>query len=106
VAQRTQILYVDDIDGGEAEGTIRFGVDGAEYEIDLSKEHAEQFAKAVSPYVAAARKVPAVRRAGRGSRPARHNQSAVREWAKAQGMKVSDRGRIPSDILAKYEGAH
>lgn len=106
MAQRTHILYVDDIDGGEAEGTIRFGVDGAEYEIDLSKEHAEQFAKAVSPYVAAARKVPATRRAGRGSRPARHNQSAVREWAKSQGMKVSDRGRIPSDILAKYEGAH
>jgi hypothetical protein len=106
VAQRTHILYVDDIDGGEADGTIRFGLDGTDYEIDLSDENAERFAEAVSPYVAAARKVPAARRGGRGSRPARHNQSAVREWAKSQGMKVSDRGRIPSEVLAKYEGAH
>ena len=106
MAQRTQILYVDDIDGSEAEGTVRFGLDGADYEIDLNKKHADQFAKAIRPYIDAARKVSSSRRAGRGPRPARHNQSAVRAWARSQGLKISDRGRIPADVLAKYESAH
>jgi hypothetical protein len=106
VAQRTQILYVDDIDGSEAEGTVRFGLDGVDYEIDLSKKHADQFAKAVRPYSEAARKVSSARRTVRGSRPARQNQSDVRAWARAQGLKVSDRGRIPADVLARYESAH
>jgi hypothetical protein len=105
VAQRMQILYVDDIDGSEAEGTVRFGFDGTDYEIDLNKKHAEQLAKAIGPYVEAARKVSSARRAARGSRSARHNQSDVRAWARAQGLKVSDRGRIPADVLAKYESA-
>jgi hypothetical protein len=106
VAQRTQILYVDDIDGSEAEGTVRFGLDGTDYEIDLNKKHADQLAKAIRPYIDAARKVSSSRRPGRGSRPARHNQSAVRAWARGQGLKISDRGRIPADVLAKYESAH
>ena len=55
MAQRTQVLYVDDIDGSEAEGTVRFGLGGADYEIDLNKKHADQFAKALSPFIAAAR---------------------------------------------------
>jgi hypothetical protein len=106
VAQRMQTLYVDDIDGSEAEGTVRFGFDGVHYEIDLNKKHADQLAKAIGPYVGAARKVSSSRRAVRGSRSARHNQSDVRAWARAQGLKVSDRGRIPADVLAKYESAH
>jgi Lsr2 len=106
VAQRTQILYVDDIDGSQADGTVRFGLDGTEYEIDLSKKHAAQLATAIRPYIEAARKVPSSRRAARGSRPARHNQSDVRAWARDQGLKVSDRGRIPADVLAQYESAH
>ena len=106
MAQRTQIMYVDDIDGSEAEGTVRFGLDGVDYEIDLSKKHADQLAKAVRPYIETARKVSSSRRTVRASRPARHNQSDVRAWARAQGLKVSDRGRIPADVLAKYESAH
>jgi hypothetical protein len=106
VAQRTQILYVDDIDGSEAEGTVRFGLDGAEYEIDLNKKHSAQFTKAIRPYIDAARKVSSSRRPVRGSRPARHNQSDVRAWARSQGLKISDRGRIPADVLARYESAH
>jgi hypothetical protein len=57
VAQRTQILYVDDIDGSDAEGTVRFGFDGADYEIDLNKKHADQPRQAIRPYIDAARKV-------------------------------------------------
>lgn len=106
MAQRTQILYVDDIDGSEAEGTVRFGLDGTEYEIDLNKKHSAQFTKAIHPYIDAARKVSSSRRPARGSRPARHNQSDVRAWARSQGLKISDRGRIPADVLARYESAH
>ncbi len=105
MVQRTQILYVDDIDGSEAEGTVRFGLDGTEYEIDLNKKHAAQFTKAIRPYIDAARKVSS-RRPARGSRPARHNQSDVRAWARSQGLKISDRGRIPADVLARYQSAH
>lgn len=106
MAKRTQVLYVDDIDGSEAEGTVRFGFDRAEYEIDLNKKHADQFAKALGPFIAAARKVPSSRRMTRGARAARHDQSDVRAWARAQDIKVSDRGRIPADVLAKYHAAH
>jgi hypothetical protein len=106
VAQKTQILYVDDIDGSEAEGTLRFGYSGVDYEIDLNQRHADEFANAIAPYIEAARKVSA-RRSGRGAaRPARHNQSDVREWARAQGLKVSDRGRIPAEVMNQYEAAH
>lgn len=106
MAQRTQVLYVDDIDGSEAEGTVRFGFGGTEYEIDLNKKHSDELAKALGPFIAAARKVSSGRRPGRTARAARHNQSDVRAWAREQGIKISDRGRIPADVLAKYQGAH
>jgi hypothetical protein len=106
VAQRTQVRYVDDIDGSEADGTVRFGLAGSDYEIDLSKQHADELAAAIGPYVDAARKVSSARRPVRGSRPARHDQSDVRAWAREQGLPVSDRGRIPADVLARYESAH
>lgn len=106
MAQRTQVLFVDDMDGSEAAGTVRFGLGGAEYEIDLSREHADQLAAAMGPYIAAARKVSAARRPARAARAPRHDQSEVRAWAREQGLKVSDRGRIPADVLAKYESAH
>src|SRR5690242_11673394 len=85
LAQRMQVLYVDDIDGSEAEGTVRFGLGGTDYEIDLNKKHADQFAKAIGPYIAAARKVASSRRV-RGTRASRHDQSAVRAWAREQGI--------------------
>jgi hypothetical protein len=106
VAQRTQILYIDDIDGSQADGTVRFGLDGTAYEIDLNKKHADQLAEGIRPYIDAARKVPSSRRSVHGGRPARQNQSDVRAWARAQGLKVSDRGRIPADLLTRYESEH
>jgi hypothetical protein len=106
VAQRTQVLYVDDIDGSEAEGTVRFGFDGTDYEIDLNKEHADQLAQAIGPFMAAARKVTSPRRAVRGARAGRQNLSEVRAWARDQGIKISERGRIPAEVLAKYNAAH
>ena len=88
MAQKVQILLIDDLDGGEAEGTVRFGLDGAEYEIDLSAEHAEALRKALAPYVSAARRAPgaAARRPGRSGRRTTNvgapNPTSVREWAK------------------------
>lgn len=106
MAQRTQVLYVDDIDGSDAAGTVRFGLGGTDYEIDLSQKHADELAAAISPFIAVARKVPSVRRPVRGTRAARHDQSDVRAWARSEGLKISDRGRIPADVLTKYESAH
>jgi len=106
MAQRTQVLYVDDIDGSEAAGTVRFGLGGTDYEIDLSQQHADQLTAAISPFIAVARKVSSAKRPARGGRPARHDQSDVRTWARSEGLKISDRGRIPADVLAKYEAAH
>jgi hypothetical protein len=106
VAQRTQVLYVDDIDGSDAERTVRFGFGGTDHEINLNKRHAEQLAQAIGPFLAAARKGPSSWRPARGARTGRHNLSDVRAWARDQGIKISERGRIPADVLAKYNAAH
>lgn len=107
MAQKVQVILLDDLDGGEAEETVSFSLDGVPYEIDLSKQNAAKLRDAFAPYVGAARRAGGRRgRRGGGGRGGRADTSAVREWARGQGFKVSDRGRIPSDILEKYEAAH
>lgn len=103
MAQKMVVEVLDDIDGSPAERTVTFGLDGKDYEIDLNAKHADQLAKALQPFVAGARKVSARRRAPAGA--VKHDQSAVREWARSQGMKVSERGRIPASIIEAYEAA-
>ena len=110
MAQKIQTLLIDDLDGGQAEDTVRFGLDGAEYEIDLSAKHAEAMRKALEPYVSAARRAAgsAARRPGRNGRRAATagpDSTAVREWAKAQGMEVKDRGRVPAELVVKFKAA-
>jgi hypothetical protein len=111
MAQRVQTLLIDDLDGGEAEGTVRFGLDGAEYEIDLSAEHADALRRALAPYISAARRAPgtAAGRARRGGRRAAGagaaDPVAVREWAKSQGIEVKDRGRVPAGLVVKFKAA-
>jgi Lsr2 len=111
MAQRVQTLLIDDLDGGEAEDTVRFGLDGAEYEIDLSAEHADALRRALAPYVSAARRAPgaAARRPGRGGRRSAGagaaDPVAVREWAKSQGIEVKDRGRVPAELVVKFKAA-
>jgi hypothetical protein len=109
VAQKVQTLFIDDLDGSAAEGTVRFGLDGTEYEIDLNTEHAQALRDALARYVSAAR------RAGRSAmRPIRSgskvpagglNPTEVREWAKAQGIEVKDRGRVPAELVVKFKAA-
>jgi hypothetical protein len=105
VAQRIQTLFIDDIDGGEAAGTVRFALDGVEYEIDLSTEHADELHTALGKYVGHARKAGGTsRRAARGRRAASAvDTTAVRRWAREQGYDIKDRGRVPADLVAKYQ---
>jgi hypothetical protein len=109
VAQKIQTLFIDDLDGSDAEGTVRFGLDGAEYEIDLNAGHAKELRDALTPYMGAARQA-----AGTAKRPARGgrkgsanglNTTEVREWAKAQGIDVKDRGRVPAELVVKFKAA-
>jgi hypothetical protein len=106
MATRIAIALEDDLDGGPADETVRFAIGGSDYEIDLSKKNAKAFRKGVAPFVDHARK------AGRGQRrrPARpsstrERSSDIRAWAKAQGIPVSDRGRIPASVVEQYEAA-
>ncbi|HET9080224.1 MAG TPA: Lsr2 family protein [Trebonia sp.] len=107
MAQKIQTLFVDDIDGSEAEGTVRFGLDGTDYEIDLSVAHSEEIHKVLAPYVTHARKVGGARRAGRGGRrnATGLDTHKVREWAREQGIEIKERGRVPADIVEKYRKA-
>jgi nucleoid-associated protein Lsr2 len=107
MAQRIQTLFIDDIDGGPAEGTVRFGLDGTDYEIDLSTAHNEELHKVLAAYVTHARKAAGTARRGpRGRRSADPlDTHKVREWAKAQGIDVKERGRVPAEVIAKYTAA-
>jgi hypothetical protein len=109
MAQKVQALFIDDIDGSAAEGTVRFGLDGTEYEIDLNAEHAQQLRDALPAYLRAGRRVSrGSRRPARGGR--RESASGldtteVREWAKAQGIEAKDRGRVPAELVVKFKAA-
>jgi hypothetical protein len=112
VAQKITTLFIDDIDGGAAEGTVRFALDGTEYEIDLNSKHSEELRSALGKYVTHARKVGgAARRAGRvAGRAGRGASSAlntteIRNWARENGYDIKDRGRVPADLVAKYQTA-
>jgi Lsr2 len=109
VAQKIQTLFIDDLDGSAAEGTVRFGLDGTEYEIDLNAEHAKNMREALARYVNAGRRVGgSARKPARGSsrRSANGlNTTEVREWARAQGIEVKDRGRVPADLVVKFKAA-
>jgi hypothetical protein len=108
MAQTVQILLTDDIDGTEAVETVTFGLDGAAYEIDLSEANGGKLRKILSPYVDHARKASSQPRRRRTQRSAtnRERSAEIRDWAKSHGRKVSERGRIPADIVAEFEQAH
>jgi hypothetical protein len=111
MAKRTIHMLVDDIDGGEADETVRFAVDGVQYEIDLSKKNATKMRDALARYIEVGSKVgragggTARPTAGRGRGPAtvdRDQNRAIREWAQGKGIAVSDRGRIKQEIVDRF----
>jgi len=107
MAQKIQTLFIDDLDGGEAAGTVRFALDGTEYEIDLSAAHNEELHTALERYIRHARRAGGTaRRTARGSRAnGAVDNAKVREWAKGQGIEIKERGRVPADVVEKYKTA-
>ena len=114
MAQKVQVILVDDIDGGEADETVSFALDGVSYEIDLSESNATELRDALAQWVGHARRVggrSTARRAAaapkkNGAAAARPDLTEVRSWAREQGYEVSDRGRVSAQILQAYEDAH
>jgi hypothetical protein len=115
VAQKVQVLLVDDLSGGEADESVTFALDGATYEIDLSSQNADKLRDVLADYVEAGRKVGGRSSRGRGRTASRGPVAAVstsqdtakiRAWAKDNGYEVNDRGRVPASIREAYEKAH
>lgn len=111
MAQKVKVLLIDDLDGSDASETVTFAVDGVTYEIDLNAENAAELREAFARWVGHARKSGGRRAAPRraassGGSAAGGNTGAVREWARANGYKVSDRGRVPAEISEAYAAAH
>lgn len=111
MTKQTTTVLVDDVDGSEADEQVEFSVDGKTYEIDLSAANSERLRAVLAPFISAGRRTGA-RRSATATTPAprptsdRELNHAIREWALAQGMTVSERGRIPSNVLTAYHAAH
>ncbi|MEG9250314.1 Lsr2 family protein [Arthrobacter sp. Soc17.1.1.1] len=116
MAQRVQVELVDDLTGEVAQETVRFGVDGTEYEIDLTTENAEKLRATLGEYAEKARK--ATGRRGQGKSPAsagsgsgsgkskREETQRIRQWAQDNGHSTSSRGRVSQSIIDAYNAAH
>jgi hypothetical protein len=121
MSQKTIVQLIDDLDGEQAAETITFGLDGAQYEIDLSEENAAALRDVLATYIAHARRAvrsnsraasgngsasTPPRRARSATRTDREQTAQIREWARSNGYKVGEKGRIPADILGAWEAAH
>ena len=119
MAQRVNVVLVDDIDGKDAVETVTFALDGVEYEIDLSEDNASKLRDSLSVYIGHARRTGGRRRSSGGSGEqksssrSRSNSSSdgpsaseIREWARASGHTVPDRGRVSAEVREAYAAAH
>ncbi|BAU84203.1 lsr2-like protein [Streptomyces laurentii] len=111
MAQKVQVLLVDDLDGVEADETVTFALDGKSYEIDLTTANAEKLRGLLEPYTKNGRRTggrgAGARGKGRAAASAGSPDTAkIRAWAKENGYSVNDRGRVPADIKAAYEDAN
>jgi hypothetical protein len=122
MAQKTTVSLIDDLDGqSEADETVEYAVDGETYEIDLTKDNAKALREVFAPYVAAARGTGGRARSSTGGRGhssssegavskaagrSREALKAIRDWAKSSGWAVSDRGRLPGNVVEAYDAAN
>ena len=112
MAKQVITLLTDDLDGGDADRTVEFGLDGVNYTIDLSEKNAGKLRKALDPYLSAGTRIGRSRvdSGGRQQVPSaranRDQNQAIREWAAKTGHEVSERGRIPSSIVDSFHKAH
>src|SRR5690554_276499 len=104
MAQRIQVILIDDISGGDATETVNFALDNVQYEIDLSAENAAQLRQEFDKWVSAGRRVSS--RRGSASRARSNDSAKVRAWAKDNGFDVSERGRISAEIREAYAQAN
>lgn len=102
MARKTTIMLQDDLDGSTATKTIRFGYQGLEYEIDLNDENAAEMTHWLENYIAHGRRVGGWKRTPKNGYASKADPRLVREWAASQGIQISSRGRIPSDIQERY----
>lgn len=104
MAQKVQVVLVDDLDGGAADETVSFALDGVSYEIDLSSANAAKLRDDLSSWVGHARRVGGRSRSGRkGGRASGGESAAIRAWARSNGYTVNERGRIPAEVKAAYD---
>jgi len=112
MAQKVNIVLVDDIDGSEATETVSFGLDGTSYEIDLNDTNAAALRDALAAYVGHARKVGSARRGRRTSAAAAAAAAGgpsareIRDWARSNGYDVPDRGRVSAEVREAFDAAH
>src|SRR5258705_5361403 len=103
MARRTNVTLQDDLDGSPAEETLRFGISGAEYEIDLNSRNAARLRSQLAPFIEHARKAGKMPRRAVRTAASRRRSRDIRAWAKAQGIELSGRGRIPASVAAQYD---
>ena len=106
MAQKVHITLEDDLDGGSAAETVAFGLDGRTYEIDLNAKNAKALREAMAKYVAAGRRASGSRSAAKRRTQVGTSAREIRDWARSNGHKVPDRGRIPGDVREAFEAAH
>lgn len=106
MATRTVIELIDDLDGSQASETIRFGLDGTEYVIDLAEQNAEELRGLLTRFVEAGRRTggKAVKAPSVGSKAAAlgGDTKAIRKWAAENGIAVNSRGRISDTVVQQY----
>jgi len=109
MAKQTRVILIDDLDGSEASESLRFALDGIEYELDLSEDNAQALRGSLERYIKAARRVGGRRQRGSAQRSSngggKSDARAIRVWAHEKGIEVPERGRIPADIREQYEAA-
>lgn len=109
MAQRVQVMLIDDVDGSAGAETVTFALDGVTYEIDLSEKNAAKMRGDLASWVGHGRRVSGRSSASRPARKASGggtDSSAVREWARSNGHEVSERGRISAAVMDAYNAAH
>jgi hypothetical protein len=110
MAQKHIVQLIDDLDGVEAQETVSFSLDGTRYEIDLSEGNATRLRESLAVYIANARRATRYGGATNGGRRThradREQTAAIREWARTNGHRIGDKGRIPSSVLDAYHSAH
>ena len=107
MSRNVSVVITDDLDGSEGADTVRFALDGVNFEIDLSDSNRNRLESDLAPYITAARRRSrdSRRRAGRTA-SASVDRAAVRAWAREAGLNISERGRISAEVIRQYEAAH